>query len=174
MAELSQPAFIDLRGLTVAPGGRLVVADAGASQLHLLQFDPASEALAYLGSLGAGELSQPSDVMFVGADYLLVADTGNARLALLTSDGEFVAAYTQPLPPYDDLPLAGPRSVARDPLSGRLVVSDREPPPRGRARARAPIQVVFATGQPLRACLAGLRQCCPAIHLRSAGAAWPT
>jgi hypothetical protein len=106
----------------------MVVADAGANQLHLLQFDPASETLAYLSSLGARELNQPSDVIWVGADYMLVADTGNARLALLTRDGEFVTAYTQPLPPYDDLPLVGPRSMARDPLSGRLVVSDREPP----------------------------------------------
>ena len=66
--------------------------------------------------------------MFVGPDFVLVADTGNARLALLADDGEFVAAYTQPLPPYDDLPLAGPRSLAWDPVFGRLVVSDREPP----------------------------------------------
>jgi hypothetical protein len=128
VAELRHPAFVDLRGLAVTGHGRLVVADAGANRLHLLQFDPASETLFYVSGLGADQLNEPSDVIFVGAGYLLVADTGNARLALLTGDGEFVAAYTQPLPPYDDLPLAGPRSVARDPLTGRLVVGDREPP----------------------------------------------
>lgn len=136
-AELRHPAFVDLRGMAIAEDGALVIADGGADQLHSVQFDPLSATFTYLGGLGVGELHQPSDVLLLEGGYVVVADTGNARLALLTGDGKFVTAYTQPLPPYDDLPLAGPRSVARDPLSGRLVVSDRQPP---RVVEFAPVQ----------------------------------
>ncbi len=127
VAELSLPEFVDLRGLAATGDGRLIVADAGAGQLHWLAFEGLAESLAYLGSLGGGVLSGPSDVILLGNDHLLVADTDNGRLALVDGDGELVASYTQPLPPYDDLALVSPRSVARDPLSGRLVVSDRDP-----------------------------------------------
>ena len=58
--------------------------------------------------------------------WLAVADTGNARVVLLDLAGSLVATYTTPNPPYDDLPLVSPRSVAVDPTL-RLVVSDRDP-----------------------------------------------
>jgi sugar lactone lactonase YvrE len=126
VSQLEHPAFSDLWGLAAAPDGRLWVADAGANRIQILQFDRGTGDLTYLGSLGEGFLNAPHDATSVLTDWLAVADTGNARVVLLDLVGNLVSTYTTPYPPYDDLPLVSPRSVAVDPTL-RLVVSDRDP-----------------------------------------------
>ncbi len=65
--------------LVLSPAGDLLyVADNESDRVAVL--DPAS--LALVGSFGAGELSAPHDVVFDAQGRLLVADTGNSRIAI--------------------------------------------------------------------------------------------
>lgn len=62
---------------------QLYVADNGNNRIVVL--DPQS--LAELGTFGEGEVAEPHDVVFTPDGYLLVADTGNSRIAIYTVDG---------------------------------------------------------------------------------------
>ena len=59
-------------------GSRLYVADNGKDRIVVL--DP--DSLARRGVFGLGEVSQPHDVVFDAQGLLLVADTGNSRIAV--------------------------------------------------------------------------------------------
>lgn len=73
-AEFSQP-----HDITLSPDHRyLYVADNNNDRIAVL--DPST--LALLGSFAEGEVSEPHDVVFDAAGRLLVADTGNSRLAI--------------------------------------------------------------------------------------------
>jgi hypothetical protein len=124
LGGLSHTAFVDLRGLAVSAAGRLYLADAGANAIHIVQFAPQTESLAYVGSLGEGQLQAPNDVTVDGAGRLVVADSGHARLALWDEQGNLLGTRTLPDPPYNDAPLANPRAVAW--AGDGLVVSDGE------------------------------------------------
>ena len=70
--------------LVLGPNGKhLYVADLGNDEVKVL----AAESLQMLGSIGGEDLSQPHDVAFDKQGRLLVADTGNSRVAIYQLDG---------------------------------------------------------------------------------------
>lgn len=70
--------------IVLAPDGRaLYVADNGNHRIAVL--DPLT--LEEIGSFGHGEVREPHDVAFDRDGRLLVADTGNSRIAIYTVDG---------------------------------------------------------------------------------------
>lgn len=70
--------------LVLAPDGRhLYVADNDNDRIAVLD----SETLELLGTFGEDEVSAPHDVAFDGQGRLLVADTGNSRIAIYSLEG---------------------------------------------------------------------------------------
>jgi serine/threonine-protein kinase len=70
--------------IVLSPDGtKLYVADNGRDRIVVL--DPAS--LTELGVFARGEVRQPHDVVFDGEGRLLVADTGNSRIAIYALSG---------------------------------------------------------------------------------------
>ncbi len=70
--------------IVLAPDGRaLYVADNGNHRIAVL--DPRT--LVEIGSFGRGEVREPHDVAFDRDGRLLVADTGNSRIAIYAVDG---------------------------------------------------------------------------------------
>lgn len=81
---VSATVFSRPHDLTLSPDGRyLYVADVGNDRVQVL--DPAT--LSVVGAVGAGELSEPHDVAFDEQNRLLVADTGNDRVAIYAVEG---------------------------------------------------------------------------------------
>ncbi|KPK06480.1 MAG: hypothetical protein AMJ64_08985 [Betaproteobacteria bacterium SG8_39] len=77
--ELSQP-----HDAAFSPDGkRIYVTDMANSQMRVLD----AESLRLLATFGRGELSRPHDAEFDRQGRLLVADTGNDRIAIYTVDG---------------------------------------------------------------------------------------
>ena len=89
----SEPVYAQPHDITLSPDRRyLYVADNNNDRIAVL--DPAS--LALLGSFGEGEVSEPHDVVFDSSGRLLVADTGNSRIAVYRvsgAKGTWVAEY---------------------------------------------------------------------------------
>ena len=81
-------------GLALGPDGRyLFVSDLGNDAIKLL--DP--DSLVLLGTIGGDDLSSPHDVTFDSHGHLLVADTGNDRIAIYEmteTDGRLVGELT--------------------------------------------------------------------------------
>jgi len=77
---LSQP-----HGSAFSPDGtRIYVTDMAYSLMRVLD----AESLRPIDTFGRGELSRPHDAAFDGQGRLLVADTGNNRVAIYAVDGE--------------------------------------------------------------------------------------
>jgi len=80
----SAPDFNRQHDLVLSPDKRfLYVADLGNNDVKVL--DPAS--LRVIGRIGVGELSAPHDVAIDRAGRLMVADSGNDRIAIYTLEG---------------------------------------------------------------------------------------
>ncbi len=77
--ELAQPHD----GAFSPDGKRIFVTDMANSLMRVLD----AESLRLLGTFGRGELSRPHDAEFDAAGRLLVADTGNDRIAIYAVDG---------------------------------------------------------------------------------------
>lgn len=78
--DLGQP-----HDIVLSPDGtRLYVADNGNDRLVVLD----AMSLEQLGAFGDGEVSQPHDVVFDPLGRLLVADTGNSRIAIYQVQGD--------------------------------------------------------------------------------------
>ncbi len=78
-AELAQPHD----GAFSPDGERIFVTDMANSLMRVLD----AESLRLLGTFGRGELSRPHDAEFDARGRLLVADTGNDRIAIYAVDG---------------------------------------------------------------------------------------
>jgi DNA-binding beta-propeller fold protein YncE len=78
-AELSQPHD----GAFSPDGKHIFVTDMANSQMRVLE----AGSLRLLGTFGRGELSRPHDAEFDAAGRLLVADTGNDRIAIYAVEG---------------------------------------------------------------------------------------
>jgi DNA-binding beta-propeller fold protein YncE len=80
----SETSFAQPHDITLSPDRRyLYVADNNNDRIAVL--DPTS--LALLGSFAEGEVSAPHDVVFQVNGKLLVADTGNSRIAIYEVSG---------------------------------------------------------------------------------------
>ena len=90
----SAPAFSQPHDITLSPDQRyLFVADNTNDRIAVL--DPST--LALLGSFAEGEVSEPHDVVFDVDGRLLVADTGNSRIAIYQVagiKGQLIGEYT--------------------------------------------------------------------------------
>ncbi len=81
---VSQPVLSRPHDLILAPDGRhLLVADLGHHVVRVMD----AETLAVVGEIGAGELSAPHDVAMDERGRLMVADTGNDRVAIFELSG---------------------------------------------------------------------------------------
>lgn len=93
----SERSFSRPHDLTLSPDARyLYVADLGNDAVKVL--DP--HTLAIVGVIGKGELSSPHDVTFDKDGHLLVADTGNDRIAIYKVRGvqaEYVGEMSEGL-----------------------------------------------------------------------------
>jgi DNA-binding beta-propeller fold protein YncE len=84
LERASAESFARPHDLVLSPNGRfLYVADLGNHLVKVL--DPMT--LEVLGAFGQGELSSPHDVAFDNQGRLLVADTGNDRIAAYEVEG---------------------------------------------------------------------------------------
>ncbi len=87
-------SFAQPHDITLSPDQRyLYVADNSNDRIAVL--DPVS--LALVGSFAKGEVSEPHDVVFQADGKLLVADTGNSRIAIYEvsgAKGRFVGEVT--------------------------------------------------------------------------------
>jgi len=94
-ARASDESFSRPHDVVLSPDGRhLYVADLGNDAVKVL--DP--ESLATLGVIGKDTLDSPHDVAFDPAGRLLVADTGNDRIALFEiagTTGKLVASWSE-------------------------------------------------------------------------------
>lgn len=80
----SDRSFGNPHDIVLSPDGRtLYVADVNNNAVKAL--DP--QTLATIGTIGAGQLSSPHDVTFDPSGRLLVADTGNDRIAIYELSG---------------------------------------------------------------------------------------
>lgn len=95
--QASEETFSRPHDLVLGPERRLLyVADLGNGVVKVL--DPMS--LETLGAIGAGELDSPHDVAFDPRGRLLVADTGNDRIAVYEVEGtkgRLVESWTEGL-----------------------------------------------------------------------------
>ncbi len=81
---VSEPVLSRPHDLILAPDGRhLLVADVGHHVVRVMDADT----LAAVGEIGAGELSAPHDVAMDDKGRLMVADTGNDRVAIFELSG---------------------------------------------------------------------------------------
>lgn len=80
--------------IVLSPDGALLyVADNGNHRIAVLD----AKTLELVGSFGEGEVAEPHDVVFDNRDRLLVADTGNSRIAIYSVDrtnGKLVDSLT--------------------------------------------------------------------------------
>jgi YVTN family beta-propeller protein len=84
LVAISDTSFSRPHDVTLDPGGRyLYVADLGNDVVKVLD----TKSLKTVGEIGGGELSSPHDVAFDSTGRLLVADSGNDRIAIYRVDG---------------------------------------------------------------------------------------
>ncbi len=115
LVAISDTSFSRPHDVTLDPGGRyLYVADLGNDVVKVLD----AKSLKTVGVIGQGELSSPHDVAFDSAGRLLVADSGNDRIAIYQIDG-IKGGYTGELRGG----LSSPEGVAPD-AAGRVYVTN--------------------------------------------------
>ncbi|MDH4271618.1 MAG: 6-bladed beta-propeller [Candidatus Aminicenantes bacterium] len=93
-AMLAQDIYLRYgAGLACDRAGNVWVVDSG--QGVLLQFDPAGQFLKKAGrqGQGPGEFSRPGTIHITEDGDLLVLDTGNVRMAVLSAEGEFKRSF---------------------------------------------------------------------------------
>lgn len=114
-ARATEPIFAEPHDLVLdAAGKRLFVADMMHNTVKVLD----ARTLALIGELGKDELSLPHDVAFDRQGKLLVADTGNDRIAVYELDG---ARANRIAELHDGI--QSPEGVDTD-KNGRVVVSN--------------------------------------------------
>jgi uncharacterized protein (TIGR03663 family) len=86
------------RALAVAANGTLAVADTGHKRIVLVTFSGETPRLEIIGREGSGpgELVEPVGLTWLGADRLLVADTGNHRLQVFDRRGQVIEEVALP------------------------------------------------------------------------------
>jgi DNA-binding beta-propeller fold protein YncE len=121
--------FNNPQGLAVHSSGRVIVADSGNRRLQVLSFDGAN--FGFLRSIVCPAVpgitagfNGPTGVTTYGQDRIIVADTGNHTIKVLTREGSgfVVAEYSQPNDGYTG-PFNAPRGVAVEP-DGDIVIAD--------------------------------------------------
>lgn len=83
----------DVRGASVLPDGRIVVANNGSHELRY--YGPAGHFLKAVGQEGGGpgEFKTIWSLTRVEGDSLLIWDSGNMRMSVHSADGEFVRTF---------------------------------------------------------------------------------
>lgn len=80
----SNESYVHPHDIVLHPDGKLLyVADNGNDRIAVLD----AESLRELGSFAHGEVLEPHDVVFDQEGHLLVADTGNSRIAIFEING---------------------------------------------------------------------------------------
>jgi len=101
---------------------RLFVSDAGADAIHVYEWEAGTDigsAVPRFVATWKPGIKRPLGLALDGRGGLLVADSGNARVAVLDADGKVTGEWSGPA----DAPLKEPRGVAATP-DGRIVVVD--------------------------------------------------
>jgi hypothetical protein len=78
------------RGVSVAPDGTIAVTDTGHKRIALISVKDGEPRIRTIGGEGTdpGELDEPVGVIWLGNERLLVCDTGNHRLQVLSREGQ--------------------------------------------------------------------------------------
>lgn len=87
--EDDDPTFEGLSAGTILPDGRFVVVDARRSEVLLLSPHGEIEAVFGRAGQGPGEFSDPSAVIHLAPDSILVHDAGLSKVAIFYDTGEF-------------------------------------------------------------------------------------
>ncbi|PSQ80956.1 MAG: hypothetical protein BRD46_03180 [Bacteroidetes bacterium QS_8_68_15] len=131
-AEAPLARFEEARGLGVAPGGRVYVAD--AAREVIVRLPPAGDREAVLGGPGgqAGQFDAPADVDPTNGLLIVVADAGNGRIQRFSEEFRhletlpvgrgYAAAGASPARPVFDA-----QTDASNDLGGGRPVAVREP-----------------------------------------------
>lgn len=112
--------------LAATADGRIFVADTGNHRLQLLQArqelvaDLTGQHLRTIGrrGRGKGEFESPTGLAFGRDGRLLVVDSGNRRIQVLSPRGRVAAVWRDPA-------WVEPYAIAVDPASGNIFLSDR-------------------------------------------------
>ena len=82
----------------MSPNGTVAVTDTGNKRVVLYTTVGGEVRVDFVGSEGSGpgQFVEPVGLAWLDADLLVVNDTGNRRLQVLRSDGEFVAEVALP------------------------------------------------------------------------------
>ncbi len=111
--------FSSPKGIVWMGDGRLLVADSGNGRLQLLSYAGGTFTVTRIITAG---LKEPGDVAVDRFGRIIVADTGDDLVKLLDVDGNLLAEFGEPDPPYYG-PFDNPRGVAVDALN-QIVVAD--------------------------------------------------
>lgn len=86
------------RGIAVSPNGTVAVTDTGNKRVVLYTTAGGEVRVNLVGTEGSGpgQFVEPVGLAWLDEDHLVVADTGNHRLQVLRSDGEFSAEVALP------------------------------------------------------------------------------
>jgi DNA-binding beta-propeller fold protein YncE len=102
--------FVDPRGIAVAPGGDILVADPGNNRIERFAADGTFRASFGESGDGPGQLKEPNGVAVNAAGHVFVADTLHGKLQEFDETGGFIREWPAPEPGF-----YGPRDVAVGP-----------------------------------------------------------
>jgi len=102
--------IIRVSGVSVAPSGRIAIADVSEGNVKVFEADGTLAFIAGAKGMGPGEFQQPRFPRFDRRGFLHVADGANARISVFSDSGRLVA----------DVPLDG----GLTPVSGFAVIDD--------------------------------------------------
>jgi hypothetical protein len=113
MQAASTGSYAHPHDIVLSPDGKhLYVADNGNHRIAVLDSDTLEE----VGSFGKGDVREPHDVVFDREGRLLVADTGNSRIAIFEisgTGGKLFTVMAESMPPVQPRTISSSTGMVR-------------------------------------------------------------